>query len=324
MNNRRRLMLALGGSALAASFPSVAQTPKVYRVGMLAPGSTLSDMHQFFLNELRMLGYVEGKNLSIVVRFAESRLERLPTLAAELVAERVDVIFAPSSVTAKAAHQATSSIPIVFAVVFDPVALGFAQSLARPGYNMTGTSSLNSELSAKRVEILKEFFPKTSRLAVLVTDEPQVPPQLEQIQMGAKHLGISILTAQVMRREDLKGVGKQLRAWRANAIFVPDSSINTLNARLLAELAAQLHVPAMFGHSLYPDAGGLMSYGPNNKVLWRLATSYVDKILKGANPSDLPIGLPTHYELVINMKTAKALGIKVPQSLLLRADRVIE
>jgi len=324
MNNRRKLLIALGAGALGVSPALFAQTQRIHRVGMISAGSALSDVFLEFQQELKRLGYVDGQSISYVVRFSQGHLERLPALISELVAEKVDVIFAPSGASAKAARQAVASIPVVFAVVYDPVALGLVASLARPGSNMTGTASLNNELAGKRLEILKELSPTASRIAVLVSDEPQAAPVLEQVQAGAKILGMSVLTAQLVRREDLESVSKQLRAWRANAIFVADTSTNSGNAKLLAELAARLRLPAMYGWDRYTDAGGLMCYGPNYKALYRRSAHYVDKILKGAKPADLPIEQPTHYELIINMKTAKALGIKVPQSLLARADRVIE
>ena len=265
-----------------------------------------------------------GQNISFLTRFTEKQLERFPALAAELVAERVDVILSIGTPAAEAAQKATSTIPIVFVNVTDAVSSGFVRSLARPGSNMTGLSHLNAELAAKRLEILKDFFPQTSRVAVLVSGEALERPQLEQVQIGAKHLGISILTAQVLGREDFEHVGKQLRAWRANAIFVIDSWTNIFNAKLLAEFAVQLKLPTMSAQKVFTDGGLLISYGAISGALFRRAAHFVDKILKGAKPADLPVELPTRYELVINLKTAKALGVKFPQALLQRADRVIE
>jgi putative ABC transport system substrate-binding protein len=276
------------------------------------------------MQELRRLGYIEGQNVSIVNRIAEGNLERLPALATELVAEKVDVIFASTTNAVQAARQATTSIPIVFAVVSDPMGSGFVVSLGRPGGNITGTTSLNRELAAKRLQILKEVAPKTSRVAVLITDEPQVAPQLDQVQQAAKRLGMNILTTQVLSRDDFESARKLLRTWRADSLYVTDSVTNTLNRKLLQEFAAQVRLPAIYAQSQYADDGGLISYGANFDELFRRAAQYVDKILKGARPADLPVEQPTKFELVVNLKTAKALGIKIPQSILVRADKVIE
>ena len=327
MNNRRRMLIALGAGALTTSFYSNAQSQKVHRVGYLAAGSAQTNEVPLgeLVRGLKALGYVEGQNLTLVRRFAEGRLERLPALALEMVAAGVDLIVVTGTTPGKAAREATSSIPIVFNSVTDPVGSGFVQSLARPGYNMTGLSHINADLAAKRLEILKELSPNVSRVAVLVSGEPHVvQPQLEQVQIGAKQLGISLQIARLLRREDFDSVSKQLRAQRADAIFVIDSTTNRYNKNLIVELAAKLRLPAMYAADRYTDAGGLICYGANAGASNYRIAYYVDRILKGANPSDLPVELPTHFELVINMKAAKALGIKIPQSLLLRADRLIE
>jgi len=324
MTTRRKMMIALGASALAASFRSLAQTSKTYRVGILFGGQSFTPNFREFGLELRRLGYVEGENVSFIVRTAEGRLERLPALARELVAERVDVIVAPATPQATAARQATDSIPIVFTLVTDPVGSGFVQNLAKPGFNLTGTSQLNQELSAKRLEILKEMFPKIKRVAVIVSDEPQVPLQLAQLLIGANQLGIDLKPIQISGQEAVGNVGKQLKALHIDAMVVADSVANHYNHKLLASFAAQARLPTIYPRDDYIDAGGLIYYGANLGALYRRTAYFVDRILKGAKPSDLPVELPTHYELVINMKTAKALGIKVPQSLLARADRVIE
>jgi len=325
MNHRRRLVFALGGGALTVSLPSLAQSQKVYRVGILMGNSMRrSPYPQAFLQEMKILGYVDGQNVSFIMREAENRPERLPELANELVAEKVDVIVTSGTTNVRALRQATSTIPIVFALVTDPVDSGFVRSLARPGYNMTGTTNLSAELSGKRLELLREFSPKMSRIAILVTDEAHVPPQVEQIRTGAKRLGMNIQTIQVRGRADFDGASKELRTWRANAMLVVDSTGNNSNFTLLPEFAEQLRLPSMYPRPNYAEAGGLVSYGANNGTLYRRAAHYVDKILKGAKPADLPVELPTHFEMVINMKTAKVLGIKIPQSILLRADRLIE
>jgi len=324
MNNRRKLVIALGAGVLGTSFTTVAQTQKVHRIGILFTLSKSNPGLQAFLLELRRLGYIEGQNVSIVNRITEGNLERLPALAAELVAEKVDVIFASNTNSVQAARQATASIPIVFSVVSDPVGSGFVASLGRPGGNITGTASINRELSAKRLQILKELVPNISRVAALITNEPQVAPQLEQVQQAAKRLGVNILTTQVLSRDDFENAQKLLRTSRAGAIIVVDSSTNSNNRKLLADFAEQVRLPAIYPQSQYADAGGLISYGANFEDLYRRAAQYVDKILKGAKPADLPVEQPTKFEMLVNMKTAKALGIKIPNSILVQATKVIE
>ena len=324
MNKKRELIMALGAGALGISLTTAAQRQTIHRVGILITGSKSSPNLLAFMQELRRLGYIEGQNVSIVSRFAEGNLEHLPAFAAELVAQKVDVFFSASTPGVQAARLATASIPIVFAVVSDPVGSGFVASLARPGGNITGTSNISRELSAKRLQILKEIAPKTSRVAVLTADEPQVALMLEQVQQAAKLLGMNILTTQVLSRNDFESVHRQLRTWRADSIDVFDSSKNLFNRKLLAEFAAQARLPAIYAQSQYVDAGGLMSYGPNYEALYRRAAQYVDKILKGARPADLPVEQPTKFEMVINLKTAQALGLAIPQALLLSADKVIE
>jgi putative ABC transport system substrate-binding protein len=322
---RRKLIVALGAGALAAPFGSFAQQPaKTPRIGILFSGSKSYPPLLAFMQELQRLGYIEGQNVSFVNRIAEGNLERLPAFAAELVAEKVNVIFAANTNGVQAARQATASIPVVFSVVSDPVGSGFVKSLARPGGNVTGTASINRELAAKRLQILKEAFPKTSRIAVLITDEPQVAPQLEQVQQAAKRLSMNILTTQVVSRDDFDRAQKLLRNWRADLIYVAESSTNTSNRKLLEEFAAQIRLPVIYAQSLYADDGGLVSYGANFEELYRRAAHYVDKILRSAKPADLPVEQPTKFELVFNMKTAKTLGVKIPNSILVRADKVIE
>ena len=324
MNTRRQLLIALGAGALGISLTTVAQAQKIHRVGILSGTAKTSVQVQSFLQELRRLGYIEDRNVAIVGRYAEGRLELLPEFSAELAAVKVDVIFAASTNSVQAARQATALVPIVFSTVSDPVGSGFVTSLGHPGGNMTGTTSINRELAAKRLQILKEAFPNTLRVAILITDEPQVAPQMDQVRQAARLLGMNILTTQVLSRDDFERGHKLVRSWRADSIYVVESAKNTINSRLLAEFAAQIRLPAIYAQSQYTDAGGLISYGANYEDLYRRAAHYVDKILKGAKPADLPVEQPTKFELVINMKTAKALGITIPQSILVRADRVIE
>jgi putative ABC transport system substrate-binding protein len=324
MTTRRQLLSFLGAGALACLLTTVARAQKVHRVGILSSAAKSAPRLQAFFQELRGLGYVEGQNVAIVGRYSEGKLELLPEFAAELATERVDIIFASSTNAVQAARQATASIPIVFSVVSDPVGSGFVTSLGRPGGNITGITSINRELAAKRLQILKEMFPKTSRVAALITDEPQVAPQLNQVQQAANLLGMNILTTQVLSRDDFESAYKLLRGWRADSIYVVDSARNSSNSKLIAEFAAQIRLPAIYAESDYARAGGLVTYGANFDELYRRAAHYVDRILKGAKPAELPVEQPTKFELVINMKTAKALRIAIPQSVLVRADRVIE
>jgi putative ABC transport system substrate-binding protein len=274
--------------------------------------------------ELRKLGYIDEQNVTLIKRFIGVNLELLSAFASELVAEKVDVIFADSTNSVQVARQASSSIPIVFAVVSDPVGRGFVASLARPGGNITGTASVNRELAAKRLQLLKEAFPKTLRVGALITDEPQVPPQLEQVRAAANQLGMSIVTTRILKREDFEQGQKFLRSAHVDAIYVIESLANSLNRRLLIEFAEKLRLPALYAQSQIADAGGLFSYGASYEALYRRSAQYIDKILKGAKPANLPVEQPTKFELVLNLKTAKTIGITFPQSILVQADRVIE
>jgi len=324
MNTRRKLILGLGASALAAVLPALGQTPKWPRIGILHSDNQAFPPLQAFVQELGTLGYTDGQNVTITYRFAEGDLARLPALAVDLAKGGVDIIFAHSTAPVLAAQGATTSTPIVFSAVSDPVGQGFAQSLSRPGGRITGTTNLNREMSAKRLEILKEMSPRLSRLAIFTSDEPHVPEQLAQVLEAARRYGMTVKTTEVRNRDDFERVAKLLRTWRAEGICVVGTVGNSVNRKLLVDLASQIRLPAVYAQSLYADAGGLVSYGPSQSDNYRKAAHYVDKILKGAPPADMPIQQPTTFELVVNLKAAKALGIKVPNSILLRADRVIE
>lgn len=329
MNKRRKLVIALGAGALTAPFASFAQQKgKVWHVGILASGSSASAGHLYdaFTQGLRELGYVEGKNISIERRFAEGNVDRLPALAAELVQAKVDVIFAPNSVAVQAAKRVAGAIPIVFASVDDPVASDFVVSLARPGRNITGLSNIQHELSAKRLQLLKETFPKISRVAVFISpSEPISAVQFAEVRRAAQVLGMEILSIEVRNRDDFDQALAQLRKGHADSMFSLDTGINFHNRRLLVELAARGRLPAIFPAGDFVESGGLLSYATiSGEAQFRRAASYVDKILRGAKPADLPVQQPTKFELVINMKTAKALGIKFPNAILVRATKVIE
>jgi len=325
---RRDFLIALGAAAFMAPLAVPAQPQRqLYRVGILSSSNPASvgQLIDAFTQRLGELGDVEGKNISIERRFAEGDLDRLPALAADLMQRKVDVIFAPNTVAVQAAKQVAGSIPIVFASVDDPVGSGFVASLGRPGGNITGISAIQNELSAKRVQLLKETFPKLSRLVVLTSSSESVSNfQVAEIETAAGVLGMEVLAIEVRRREDFEPALAQMRTWRADSIYPVSSAENFYNRGLLAEFAAQARLPAIFSAEPYAYAGGLMSYSPLSKALFQDAATYVDKILKGAKPVELPVEQPTRFQLVINLKTAKALGIEIPQSILLRADEVIE
>ena len=306
------------------------QAAKVPRIGWLAAGSTATTqraMNDAFRQGLRDLGYVEGKNIVIEYRSAET-YDLLPRLAAELVRLKVDVIFAPEGPpSAFAAKNATTTIPIVMALVSDPVAFGLVDSLARPGGNLTGPSvGVGAELHAKRLELLKETFPSVSRVAVLW--DPGNPGSVvnkKALEAPARSLSIKLQSVEVREPVNLEQAFSAMRRERAEALITLSSPliVNRWLKRVV-DLTAKSRLPAMYMDSRWVDAGGLMSYGPSYPDVYRRAAVYVDRILKGASPSDLPIEQPTKFELVVNPKTARGLGLTIPSSVLLRADRLIE
>ena len=329
MNHRRKLLLALGTGALANALPVFAQQPakpdKIWRVGILGNLNPADPLISAFTRGLQDLGYVEGRNL-VIVRRVVQRGGNLDALAAELMQEKPDLIFASNTLTASAAKKVAGTIPIVFSVVGDPVFVGFAASLARPGGSMTGTTNIPHELSAKRLQLLKQAAPKITRVAVLNPKDTVTASQkqVDEAERAAKILGIELFPTSVGRREDFEPVAAQLRKWRADALFVTSSPSNTNNRQLLAAFAATVRLPAIYADRGYAEAGGFMSYGPSQADLYRCAAYYVDRIFKGTKPADLPIEQPTKFELFINGKTAKALGLTIPQSLLITAEQVIE
>jgi len=327
MNNRRKLIFSLGAGALATTFNSFAQPrDKVYRIGILFSNAAASAKWQVdvFIQALQEFGYVENKNILFEHRYAEGNFERLPAMAAELVQLKVDVIFVNNTPPALAAKQATSSIPIVFAGVASPVENGVIASLARPGHNITGTSNITTELTGKRLQILKEAFPKTVRIAVINSIQPVSDLQFSAVQSEAKKLGMDILRIELRRREDFEQQYEQVRKGRADALYPLDNAINNQLRNLLVDFASQYQLPVIYGSKQYVDAGGLMSYGADLLANYRRGAAFVDKILNGAKPADLPVERPTKFELVINMKTAKALGMKISNSILVQATNVIE
>ena len=318
-------LLALGAAPLAAE---AQQAAKVARIGHLSPNLAASPhLRDAFLQGLRDLGYVEGRNLVIEYRDAEGKYDRFPALAAELVALKVDVLVAANSLAALAAKQATRTLPIVFAFAVDPVTDGLVISLARPGGNVTGLSTLLAELVGKRLELLKQAVPGVSRVAVLwqpgAQGERTEKDMLKEADVAARVVGVRLQIVEVRGPADFDRAFSDMTRARAGALTVLGSSMFVSERRRLVDLAAKNRLPAVYPQTEYVDVGGLMAYGPNAADMFRRAATYVDKILKGAKPGDLPVEQPTRFELVINLKTAKALGLTIPQSVLSRADEVI-
>jgi putative ABC transport system substrate-binding protein len=327
----RRTFLAGTGTVLLAS-PLAAeaqQTGKVPRIGFLG-GRTPSDTSPLldaFRQGLRELGWVEGQNIVIDYRYAEGRFDRLPELAAELVRLKVDIIVAAGGTpTAAAAKNATGTIPIVMIAVRDPVGTGLIASLARPGGNVTGLSdSAGLEIFGKQLEQLKEAVPKVRRVAILSNPANLYHPlAIRELNAAARSLGVQLQLLEARGPNEFDGAFAAMAKERVGALLVlPDAMFNLHRTRL-ADLAARSRLPAAYGWREYVEAGGLMSYGPSLRDLYRRSATFVDKILKGAKPGDLPVEQPTKFELVINLKTAKALGLTIPQSLLQRADELIQ
>jgi putative ABC transport system substrate-binding protein len=307
------------------------QAAKIARIGYLGPNPAASaapHLPEAFLQGLRDLGYVEGRNVVIEYRSAEGKYERLPALAADLVALKVDVIVVTSTPAALAAKQATRTIPIVLAWAGDPVGSGLVTSLARPGGNVTGLSVLLPELVGKRLELLTQAVPGVSRVAALWHPgdyaERTDKDMLKEADVAARALGVRLQVVEARGPEDFDRAFSDMTRARADAVTVQSTNVFFIERRRLVDLAAMNRLPAMYLTREFVDAGGLMSYGPNVADLFRRAATYVDKILKGAKPADLPVEQPTKFELVINLKTAKALGLTIPQSVLARADQVVE
>jgi putative ABC transport system substrate-binding protein len=315
--------MGLGAGALVAPFGSFAQQKgNVARVGILVVG--VPDPAPFlkpFREKLRELGYVEGQNMLIEFRSAEGKPERLPALAAELVGQKVDIIVTFQTPTAVAAKKATSEIPIVMSPAADPIAIGLIASLARPGGNVTGVTSGTAEIGPKLLQLIREILPGARRVAVLANaNDPFHKSFLQHIQAGARTLGIEIRTILLRGTEELNASFVEMEKARSEAVIVQPS----LPLNRAAELALKHRLPAFTANPGFPGMGGLMSYSADVTLLYREAAVLVDKIIKGRKPADLPVQQPTKFELVINMKTAKALGIKFPQSILVQATKVIE
>ena len=321
------LTLALALGVLAGPLGADAQPPgKVHRIGFLGAASPTAVSHalEAFRQGLRDLGWVEGQNMAIDWRFAEGRAERLPQLATELVQLKAEVIVVTVTPVALAAKKATRTIPIVMLGTGDPVANGLVASLARPGANITGLSLQAAELGGKRLQLLKEAHPGLSGVAVLWNvANPYTILEVRETEIAARALGIQIQSLGIREADEFERAFREAATWRGRALIVVGDSLTLFHRARIVELAARHQLPAMYGFREFVDAGGLMGYGANLPDMYRRGATYVDKILKGAKPGDLPIEQPTKFELVINLKTAKALGLTIPDSVLIRADEVI-
>jgi putative ABC transport system substrate-binding protein len=316
------LTLSLLAAPLAAEAQSVGQMP---RVGVLAPGVPLGPCVEAFRQGLRDLGYIEGQTIALDVRWDEYQRERWPDLAADLVRLRVHIIVAGTTAAAQAAKHATSTIPIVTAVSADPVREGLVASLAQPGGNITGLSIMTPELSGKRLELLTQAVPGLARVALLLdTGSPRRDLHLHDHEAGARALGVQLLPLAVRGPEEFAGAFQAARAGQAEALIMATSPLFGAHRAQLAELALASRLPTMGSDAGYAKAGGLMDYGANQIESWRRAATYVHKILHGAKPGDLPVEQPTQFTLVINRKTAQALGLTLPPALLIQADEVIQ
>ena len=321
---KRREFIALIGGA-AAAWPLTAgaqQAAKVHRIGILRVDPPPPSFIEPFLKGLRELGYVEGRNLIIEYGLAKSAAQ-LPGIAAELVRLKVDLLMASGTPSVIPARNASNTIPVVFVAAIDPIATGVATSLARPGGNVTGLTAVHGDVTGKRLQILTELLPKISKIAFLVrTTSPATPQYVKEAELAAQFLGIEMQILTVRDPTDLERALSSAQG--ASALLVVDDAVFTAQRSKIAELALKNGLPTMSGLKETVDAGGLMSYGPDYGDMYRRAATHVHKILKGAKPADLAIEQPTKFELVINLKTAKALGLTVPPAMLARADEVIE
>ncbi|MGZ8483735.1 MAG: ABC transporter substrate-binding protein, partial [Candidatus Binatia bacterium] len=311
------LVITFAFSGVAGSQPA-----RIHRIGILIPASAsfFSARVEALRQRLRELGYVEGKNILIEIRYAEGKRERLPDLAAELVRLKVDVIVTNAAFTAK---KASATIPIVFTSFADPVGAGFVSSLARPGGNITGLSAMSPDLDGKRLELLKESFPKVARVAFLwPTGGPNLV--LTEMEAAAKALGVKLISLEVRSLDDFEGAFARAKRDGAQALITSTGALINTQQRQVLEFAAKNRLPAMYPNYEFVEAGGLMSYGPNIVDSFRRVADFVDKILKGTKPADIPVEQPMKFEFLVNLKAAKEIGVTVPPNVLARADKVIK
>jgi putative ABC transport system substrate-binding protein len=324
---RKFTTLVLGALLLALTYPAEAQQPvRLPTIGWLdhsSPNPEVLRLVELFRKGLRDLGYIEGKSIAIEYRYAEGKTERLSELAAELVRLKVDCIITAGGQPTEAAQQATKTIPIVMAVSGDSVASGFVASLARPGGNITGLSIISPELSGKRLELLKEVVPGLSRVGVLRAPKSH-GPAWKEVEPAARSLGLKLQPLDVGSSDDLQRAFEVARKGRAEALLtLPYALFNRDYRTMIVELAAKNRLPAMYGGTEFHEIGGLMGYGPDISDNFRRAAVFVDKILKGTKPGDIPVEQPTKFEFVINLKSAKQIGLTIPPNVLVRADKVI-
>ena len=324
---RREFITLLGGSAVSWPFDGRAQqVSKLPTIGLLGPNSSSIDGPRVgaFVQRLRELGWIEGRNVAIEYRWAEGRVEHLAEFAAEFVRLKVDVIVTSGTPPVIAAKRATSVIPIVFAAVGDPVGVGLVASLAHPGGNVTGSSLQATDLAAKRLELLREVVPSLHHLAIIANrDVPPAMVEMREVQATARTLGLEVIASEIRHPEDIAPAIEALEG-RAEGLYVCLDPLVTTNRERITTLALGVRLPTMFNVREFVEAGGLMSYGPSFLALYRHAGDFVDKILRGTKSADLPVEQPTKFDLTLNLKTAKALGLTVPQLIFARADEVIE
>jgi putative ABC transport system substrate-binding protein len=320
--------ILVGAVLFAPSFPAQAQQGKVPRIGLLVPGSASSygTRIEAFRKGLRELKYVEGQNVNIEYRYAEGKLDRLSELAAELVRLRVDMIVTSGNASVRAVKKATTTIPIVVSNTNDLVGPGHVVSLARPGGNITGLTNMAPELAGKRLELLKEAVPKLSRVAVLWWNDPAAPGRSaswKESELSARELGLQLHSMEVRNLSDFERAFEDARKARSDALAVTPSPFFSAHQKLITQLAAKSRLPAIYSQGEYANAGGLISYGPDVVYQHYRAATYADKILKGTKPADLPVERPLKFEFVINLKTAKQIGLTIPPNVLARANKVI-
>ena len=326
MSTRREFITLVGGAAAWPLTAGAQQPAKLPTIGFLGE-STPSGQREWaaaFVQRLRELGWIEGRNIAIEYRWAEGRNERFAELVAELVRLKVDAIVTQGTPSVLAAKQATSVIPIIFAIAGNPVANGLVASLAQPGGNVTGLTNQTADLAGKRLELLREIVPGLRHLAIMANvDNPSVVLDISEVQMAARGLGLEISTSEIRRTEDIAPAIEVARG-KVEALYVAGDPLVTTNRTRVAFLAVGAQLPTMYGNRENVEAGGLISYGPNLTDLHRRAANHVDKILRGTKPSDIPVEQPTKFDLVINLVTARALRLNIPPVLLARADEVIE
>jgi putative tryptophan/tyrosine transport system substrate-binding protein len=326
MERRTFLGMIVGGLLAAPLAAEAQQSAKGHRIGLLIGSSRsfVAPYLEIFRQALRALGYVEGRNIAIEYRYADGHYDRLPVLAADLVRLKVDIVVTEGTPPTRAAAQATTTIPIVMTVTGDPVAAGLVTNLARPGGNLTGASFLFPEIAAKRLQLLKEVIPALSRVTVVLNPSNAVHgPTVKEVEVAANALGIDVQHVKIQTPADVDDALVAISRRRESLVVLEDAMINVCSTQI-AHLALKERLPTIFGLTSLAEAGGLMAYGPHRPELWRRAATFVDKILRGAKPGELPIEQPTRFDLVINIRTAQRLRLTIPPAVLVRADQVIE